>query len=331
MAAANTSYTIDSADEGVRLDKWLAAATRLGSRRRALDALQRGRVFVDDQERGAGDAGTRLTAGMTVRLWIDRPGSAVRRGARRMHGLDIVFEDDVLIAIDKPYGLLTVPHPGDETLPSAWDRVSRHWRSHHVPEPLVVHRIDRDTSGLVLFARTEAAWAELKEQFRRREPVRRYIVFVHGALHRAQGTWRSFLSWDDETHLQRISQANDPQARESITHYRVRERYPGACLLDVELETGRQHQIRAQAMAHGHPLIGERLYVGSRSLITGPDHGRQALHAAELILRHPVTGRSLALSAPLTGDLQRLRARLRESAAGEPESGSSKPGSQPRA
>lgn len=169
------------ADSGVRLDKWLADASRLRSRKRAFDALTRGRIFLDETEQTPSDAGRPMSAGMVVRHWVDRPGSASRRAPRSVHGLEILFEDGEIIVLDKPAGLLTVPLPGRPEEPSLAARIEEHWRSHRRREPLAVHRLDRDTTGVVVFAQTPSAWQELKGCFARREPLRRYLAVV---LHR---------------------------------------------------------------------------------------------------------------------------------------------------
>src|SRR5262249_10450076 len=166
-------WIVTDSDAGERLDKFLAAADRAGSRGKAVDALDRRKVFLNDRELTRADAGLRVAAGDVVRLWMDRPGSARRRatlGARR--DLPIVYEADPLVVLNKPAGLPAVPLPRErradarsvfEDLEDYLVRARR--------RPFVVHRIDRDTSGLVLFAKTAADQAALKAQFKRREPT----------------------------------------------------------------------------------------------------------------------------------------------------------------
>ena len=299
-------------DAGVRLDKWLADDERLGSRRRAFEALKRGRVFVEEVEQTGGDAGRPLSAGMAIRLWMDRPGSAARQGPRKVHGLDILFEDDVIIVLDKPVGLLTVPLPEQPEESSLAALVAEHWQSHRRREPLVVHRIDRDTSGVVVFAHTPEAWRELKERFRRREPVRRYLAVVHGRPQPAQGTWRTWIRWDDERRVQVPCARTEEGAEEAVTRYEVLEPFATASLVAFELVTGRQHQLRVQAMCHEHPLLGERIYVGSHGASVARAFKRQALHAAALTFPHPVSRQPVTFEAPLPGDLRGLLQRLRK-------------------
>ena len=303
-------WTVTATDAGVRLDKWLAAEGRAGSRARALEALARGRVFLDDEEQDARDAGRRLVAGQRVRLWLDRPGSAARKGRRREGDLDIVFEDDLLLVVNKPPGLLTVPVATRPDEASVADLVASHWRSHRLRDPLVVHRIDRDTSGLVVFAKDGAAWKALKAQFLRREPERIYRAVVEGLPSPAAGTWRDWLRWSPGTMRTEQAAPRSAHAREAITHYAVDETFTAAALITCRLESGRRHQIRVQAWLHGHPLAGERLYrnEGSEPPIAFP---RQALHAVELSLEHPRSGKTMTWRAEPPADFQNLLKSLR--------------------
>ena len=309
-------WIVAGGEAGQRLDKYLAAEDRAGSRRRAADALARGRVFVNGGEVDMTAAATAVSEGDEIRLWMDRPGSAARlaRTATR-DGLAIVHEDDDLIVVNKPAGLLTVPLDGDSAAPSVqallWDR----FRSHRSREPLVVHRIDKDTSGLVVFALHEAARVALVSQFAKRTPERVYLAVVNGHPEPAEGTWRDRLAWDDDAFVQRRAKADDEEARDAACSYRVVTTFMETSLLEITLETGRQGQIRAQAQLHGHSLVGDRRY---RPREGSPGHGlsfpRQALHAQRLALTHPSTGRQLELAAPMPDDLRELLDRLRRQA-----------------
>jgi 23S rRNA pseudouridine1911/1915/1917 synthase len=307
------AWQVSEQEEGWRLDKWLAAAERLGSRSRALAAIERGKVLLDGDEQTSGDAGRRLRAGETIRLWMDRPGTSKRRPitGRRASGLDIIYEDDALLVIAKPAGLLTVALGVQPHEPSLADKVAQHLRSQGKRRPLTVHRIDRDTSGLVVFAKTPQAQTRLKAQFERREPERIYWAVVYGCPQPGAGSWRDSLVWDRQYLVQKPARGHEARAQEAVSHYRVLEEFEGASLIEVRLVTGKRNQIRMQAGRRGHPLVGERQYLfepAPRQLIDFP---RQALHAYRLGFQHPADGRALSCEAPLPEDFQTLLDRLR--------------------
>jgi 23S rRNA pseudouridine1911/1915/1917 synthase len=310
---ANTEWTVEEAASGERLDKFLAAAGRVGSRGRAADALARGRVFVNDQEATPTDAARRLVAGERVRFWPDRPGSARKKTPRaaRPGELPIVFEDDALIVVNKPPGLLAVPLERQEDATSVQDELMLHLRSKGKRRPLVVHRIDRDTSGLVVFATRPDAQARLKDQFRRREPERVYLAVVYGHPTPASGSWNDYLVWDHKQLIQKETHPRDPKAQEARSQYRVVEKLRGASLIEVRLITGRRNQIRLQARLHGHTLVGEARYTYGPEALRPIEFPRQALHAHRLAFRHPLTGQPLSFEAPLPVDMQGLIRSLR--------------------
>jgi 23S rRNA pseudouridine1911/1915/1917 synthase len=309
----DTRWIVDEASSGERLDKFLAAADRVGSRGRATDALARGRIFLNDVEATPADGARRLVSGDRVRFWADRPGSAKRKlpRAARSGELPILYEDDALIVVNKPPGLLAVPLERQEDAASVQDELVLHLRSKGKRRPLVVHRIDRDTSGLVVFATRPDAQAKLKDQFRRREPERVYLAVVYGHPTPASGTWTDQLVWDQKQLIQKETHPRDPRGQEAQSHYRVVERLRGASLIEVRLVTGRRNQIRLQARLHGHTLIGEARYTYGSEALRPVEFPRQALHAHRLAFRHPLTGKPLAFEAPLPIDMQRLIGSLR--------------------
>jgi 23S rRNA pseudouridine1911/1915/1917 synthase len=309
---SDTYWTVDTDSAGLRLDKFLAAADRLGSRGRAVTAVSRGKVFVDDVEALATDAGRRLRAGERVRVWMDRPGSSKRRPAPyRMGDLDILYDDDDLIAVNKPPGLLAVPLERKSEAESVFDQIDRHLRSHRTRRPLIVHRIDRDTSGVVLFAKQAAAQAAMKEQFLRHEPERVYQAVVYGRPTPPTGAWRDHLAWDQRTLMQKETHPRDRRGQEATSEYQVLECYTRTSLVEVRLVTGKRNQIRIQAGLRGYPLVGERRYVFGPLSVRPLDFSRQALHAARLSVRHPVSRAPLTFEAPLPRDLVDLIADLR--------------------
>lgn len=299
-------------DQDVRLDKFLASAERLGSRKRVGTALERGKVFVNDVEAGLSDASRRLRAGDVVRVWMDRPGSARRRAGPFEFGqLQILFEDDLLIVVNKPAGLLSVPLPNGDRTPSVYSLLEDHLRGHRHRRPFIVHRIDRDTSGLVLFAKTLRAQEALKEQFRRREPERVYVALVYGHPTPPAGTWRDVLVWDKTALIQRETHPADPRGKEAVADYRVIESHDDTSLLEVRLHTGKRNQIRIQARLRGHTLVGEQRYIYGPEAIRPIDFPRQALHARHLTFQHPADHRELRFEAPLPEDFVSLLKRVR--------------------
>jgi 23S rRNA pseudouridine1911/1915/1917 synthase len=312
----NRQWTVEEADAGQRLDKFLAAAGRAGSRSRATDAMARGRVFVNGAE-AAGDEGARLVrAGDVVRLWLDRPGSASRTPrAPARGGLDIVHEDADLVVVNKPPGVLTVPLDGESQAASVLAALHDRYRSHRRRTPVVVHRIDRDTSGLVVFALHQPARDALVEQFARRTPERVYLALVAGHPTPPSGSWHDRLAWNEDACLQRPARHDDPDARDAECDYRVVMTFSETSLIEVRLRTGRQGQIRVQAQLRGHALVGDRRY---RPLAGEPGHGvtfrRQALHAQRLAFEHPAGGHRVEFMAPMADDLRQLIDLLRRQA-----------------
>lgn len=309
-------WTVNADEAGQRLDKFLAAAGRAGSRSRAGDAVARGRVFLNGVE-AADDDGARLVReGDVVRLWRDRPGSARRASRPPVRGaLDIVHEDADLVVVDKPAGLLTVPLDGDSKAASVLALLHDRYRSHRMRTPLVVHRIDRDTSGLVVFALHPAAREALVAQFARRTPERVYLALVMGHPDPPSGSWHDRLTWNEDACLQRPARADDPEAKDADSDYRVVQTFADTSLIEVRLRTGRQGQIRVQAQLRGHALVGDRRY---RPRPGDPGHGvtfaRQALHAQRLAFEHPADKRSIEFTAPMPDDLRQLVELLRRRA-----------------
>ena len=307
-------WTVDANDAGLRLDKFLAAPDRAGSRPRAAAALERGKVFVNDREMTLADAAARVAGGDLVRLWTDRPGTAKRRSSLGVESnLPVVYEDEALIVLNKPAGLLAVPLPlqrrHDE--PSVFEDLKIYLGRRGRRRPFVVHRIDRDTSGLVLFAQAEGAQLVLKEQFKRRTPERVYHAVVYGVPSPVSGTWHDRLVWDEKSLIQKETSPRDPRGKEAISHYRVLEPLAGASLIEVSLVTGKRNQIRIQARLRGHTLVGEVRYVYGPDTLRPIAFPRQALHAHRLTFRHPADGREMAFEVPLPDDMAALVARLR--------------------
>jgi 23S rRNA pseudouridine1911/1915/1917 synthase len=323
-----TTWTVEAEDHGARLDKFLAAAGRLGSRSRAADAREKGKVFVNDAEVEPKNVRLRLKQGDVVRVWQDRPGSSRRKPFPFKAGdLNILYEDQWLIALNKPPGLLSVPLERSEDEPSIADYLEHHLRSHGKRKPFVVHRIDRDTSGVVLFAKDAATQAELKSQFRERTPLRIYLAVVYGHPDPESGTWQNHLVWDKKALIQKETSRRDQHAVEAISDYKVVEtfrvtqvgddgggeaRTQELSLIEVRLRTGKRNQIRIQARLRGHTLVGERRYIYGPDELRPIPFKRQALHAWRLGFRHPADDRQMKIEAPIPADIKKLIAALRK-------------------
>jgi 23S rRNA pseudouridine1911/1915/1917 synthase len=312
MAESGKEWTANAADNGVRLDKFLADAGRLVSRSRAAAALERGKIFVNGDEALLSDAARKLAPGDVVRFWEDRPGSARRRPRIGPSGdLDIVFEDDLLIVVNKPSGILSVPLERKADAPSVQEQIEDRFRSHGKRRPFVVHRIDQDTSGLVVFAKDPETQRRLKVQFARREPERVYLAVVYGRPDPPQGTWRDTLVWDTKALIQKETHRRDPDGMEAISDYRTVETFREASLIEVRLRTGRRNQIRIQARLRGHTLVGEERYTYGPDSLRSIPFGRQALHAWRLGFAHPADDAPMTLIAPPPADFAELLSRLR--------------------
>ena len=311
---SRTHWIADERDAAARLDKFLASPERLGSRSKVATALERGKIFVNGEEATLRDGARRLETGDRIELWMDRPGSATRRpGASQRGDSLILYEDAALIVLNKPAGLLSVPLERRAGATSAYDLIEDHLRSSGKRRPLVVHRIDLDTSGLVIFAKTTTAQDALKAQFRRREPERVYLAIVYGHPEPAAGVWRDTLVWDQKVLIQKATHPDDPLGMEAISEYRVLESFREASLVEVRLQTGKRNQIRIQARLRGHTLVGEKRYVYGPEALRSIPFGRQALHAYRLGFLHPTDGRPLTFEAPLPADILDLLTRLRRS------------------
>lgn len=308
----HSQWTVGPESAGARLDKFLAASDRLGSRARASAALERGKVFVNLEEVDRAAGARLLTRGDLVRVWVDRPGSSKPRARSMMAGdLRIIYEDDTLLVVNKPAGLLAVPLERRSEASSAYDQLQDHLRSRGKRRPFVVHRIDLDTSGVVVFAKDARTQARLKEQFKRREPERIYRAIVYGHPSPPAGTWRDHLLWHPKALIQLETHPRDPRGKEAISDYRVLETFRSSSLIEVRLRTGKRNQIRIQARLRGHTIVGERRYVFGPDSLRPIEFPRQALHAYRLGFCHPADGRLLQFEAPLPADLTGLMERLR--------------------
>jgi 16S rRNA U516 pseudouridylate synthase RsuA-like enzyme len=191
-----------------------------------------------------------------------------------------------------------VPLERRHQAPSIVTLLEDYFRSSGKRKPFVVHRIDLDTSGLVLFAKTALAQQRLKDQFRRREPERVYWAVVYGHPDPPQGTWRDRLVWDTKALIQKQTHPSDPGGTDAECNYKVLEPLADTTLIEVRLHTGKRNQIRIQARLRGHTLVGEKRYVFGPDALRPIAFPRQALHARRLAFRHPSDDRPLEFEAP---------------------------------
>jgi 23S rRNA pseudouridine1911/1915/1917 synthase len=285
-----------------RLDRLLAGRPSVGSRARARAAIDSGKVDVD----GAicRNPSRVVPEGARVALAWNRPGTGreARKGSDGLRdaGVRILHADEDVVAIDKPPGLLTDTASLEQhrTQDSVYKRL-RAWLRPKGDRPFTVHRIDRDTSGVVLFARNERAEANLREQFRARSPERVYRAIIVGRPLLSIETWRDHTRWNKGRLILEIVPETAPGALETISDVREVRQLGGLTEIEVRLTTGRRNQIRLQAAVRGLPIVGERLYVDRP---TGPPAPRQLLHARRLGVIHPRTGAPLVVEAPLPPD-----------------------------
>ncbi|HLX75741.1 MAG TPA: RluA family pseudouridine synthase [Terriglobales bacterium] len=227
-------------------------------------------------------------------------GEQVGRQGRLARKLEIVYEDDAIVAVNKPAGLAAVPMKGSDA-PSAFSLLRAELKAKR-QQAQVVHRIDRFTSGILLFAKTEADREALVQQFLRHTPVRQYLAVVRGQVAPEQGTLVHYLR--REGMFQRLTRKSDREGTQAELRYSVERQLRGASLVRVTLVTGLQNQIRVQFSATGHPVIGDRKYhpeeAAERRI------ARVALHAADLGFVHPRTGASVSLDCEPPADFQAL-------------------------
>ncbi|MBS0579869.1 MAG: 23S rRNA pseudouridine(1911/1915/1917) synthase RluD [Proteobacteria bacterium] len=292
---------------GLRFDQALARALPQYSRARVRDWIDAGRVQVDGRPLRAKD---RVLGGEQVRVEAALPQQNPGVLAQPMP-LDVVHRDRALLVINKPPGLVVHPGAGNasHTLQNALLALDP--KLALVPRAGLIHRLDKDTSGLLVIARTPEAHTALVAAMAQREIAREYLAVCVGVV-----TAGATIDEPIGRHrTQRTRMAVRADGRPSVTHYRVVRRFRGHTLLRVALETGRTHQIRVHLAHAGFPVVGDPVYGGRRRLVAGSTprleqalrgFARQALHAAHLELSHPVSGRRLTFDAPVPQDMQQL-------------------------
>jgi 23S rRNA pseudouridine1911/1915/1917 synthase len=327
MRNRSEEFQVAPAEAGERLDRVLAVRVAELSRSRHKALILDGRVAIDG--RTIRDPGHHVNAGNTIVVELPPPEDAVPQP--EAIPLDVLYEDDSMIVINKPRGLVVHPAAGHWTgtlvnalIAHCGDSLSG---IGGVRRPGIVHRLDKDTTGVMVVAKTDRAHRVLAKQFAdhgREGPLKRgYLAFVWGVPDRPRGTVNRPI---DRHPRSRDKMAVREGGREAITHWEVLERYlgtdgkPVASLIACRLETGRTHQIRVHLASIGHPLLGDETYgsgfktkvqhLGPESRAALDGLGRQALHAYLLSMEHPDGGREVEFRAELPADLQRLRQSL---------------------
>jgi 23S rRNA pseudouridine1911/1915/1917 synthase len=305
--------TLPATAAGQRLDKALAEAVPLYSRERLKNLVQGGRVTGP-----AGviwDPATKMKGGEALTLDVPeaRPSETVAQDIP----LTIVHEDDHLLVVDKPAGLVVHPAAGN------YDGTMVNALLHHcagrlsgiggVARPGIVHRIDKDTSGLLVVAKTDKAHEGLAAQFARHDVDRRYTAIVGGVPVPPAGRIEGALA-RSTTNRQKIAIVKDGRGKHAVTHFRTVAAFDGAAQVECRLETGRTHQIRVHMASIGHALLGDAVYGRTPGklapLLKDLAFERQALHAATLGFVHPVTQEKLCFESPLPADMVALIGRL---------------------
>jgi 23S rRNA pseudouridine1911/1915/1917 synthase len=307
---------------GMRVDLWLAGRLPDVSRMRVKGLIEAGRVLVDGRPVKAAH---RLSAG--ARVEVSMPSAPPEGLAPEPVALDVVFEDEHVLVVDKPAGMVTHPGAGRPTGTLAAAALA------HAPEmagvgsprrPGVVHRLDRGTSGLIVLAKTQQAYEGLTRQLARRTVSRRYLCLVQGSVRPSEGVIDTAIGRDPRSRL-RMAVLREGKGKRAVTRFRVLERFGAGAsavsFLECRLETGRTHQIRVHLASLGHPLLGDETYRGRRAgpvgdpvlagLLAGL--GGVALHAAGLAFTHPVTGAPMSFACPLPDRMGRILSHLRNS------------------
>jgi 23S rRNA pseudouridine1911/1915/1917 synthase len=298
---ATFRFSVAEADAGSRLDRALAGRNEIGTRAAAERLLGAGAVRVDGEERPKSH---RLEVGSVVEVAL--PDEVDLTLAPEPISVPIVYEDEHLLVLDKPAGLVVHPGAGERAGTLAGQLLSLGAGGGDDPDrPGIVHRLDRDTSGLLVVARSDEAYAALRDAVRRRDLDRRYLALVRGRPRSRTGRIDAAIGRDRRHPTQRSLDTDEP--REAVTHFEVRETLAEHALLEVTLETGRTHQIRVHLAAIDLPVAGDAQY-GVRG-----DLGlaRQFLHAHRLRFRHPITGDDVDVESPLPPDLEATLERAR--------------------
>jgi 23S rRNA pseudouridine1911/1915/1917 synthase len=305
--------SVVSEDAGKRLDQFLSARLETVSRARVQEMIAEGKVLVND---APSKASLKLRGGERISVLGEAQRAPLKAVAEEIP-LDIVYEDDDLAVINKPAGMMV--HAGAGSTDDARNRGTLvNALLHHLKilsgvggelRPGIVHRLDKETSGLIVVAKSDAAHRKLSAQFAAREVKKKYSALVHGWVKQDSGTLTQSISRDRVRRTRMTTRIEG--GRTAVTHYRVVRRldtkFGKFTLLDIKIDTGRTHQIRVHLSAMGHPVVGDTMYGAPRqargkNAVIGLE--RNFLHAAELQFQHPRSGEMFALKSELPDELQ---------------------------
>jgi 23S rRNA pseudouridine1911/1915/1917 synthase len=296
-------------EKGSRLDLWLSQQLSDLSRSRIQKLIEQGNIWLNDQiclsKKSLVQPGDRIH--------ISLPPSEPLELEPESIPLDILYEDEQLIIINKPAGLVVHPAPGNETGTLVNALLS------HCPDlagiggvqrPGIVHRLDKDTTGALVVAKNDYAHQHLQAQLKAKTAYRQYLAIVHGVPKQERGTVNLPIGRHRGDRKKMAVIPVEQGGREAITHWQILERLGNYSLMKFRLETGRTHQIRVHSAQLGHPIVGDPVYSSGRSL--GVNLSGQVLHAQKLILEHPISGEKIEAIAPLPPNFTKLLSVLRE-------------------
>ncbi|MEE8483066.1 MAG: RluA family pseudouridine synthase [Nitrospinota bacterium] len=304
MTGRKFSVRAEKGDEGVRADSFLSSKLAWLSRSAVKRLMDGGRVLVDGKPANTDHkvrTGEEFTATIPEAAKVDTRAEDIE--------LDIVYQDADIAVINKEAGMVVHPAKGHQsgTLVNALlYRLKDLSGIGGEMRPGIVHRLDKDTSGLIAVAKNDAAHLSLSEQLKSRAMKREYMAVIKGKMKNRSGVIEKSIGRHPVYRKKMSVKTKKP--REAVTEYETAESFESATLLKINLQTGRTHQIRVHLASMGRPIIGDRVYGKEKSKLIG----RPALHAARLVLIHPKTGKEMQFTAPLPEDFQKLLAALKK-------------------
>jgi 23S rRNA pseudouridine1911/1915/1917 synthase len=297
-AARTLRLRVPESAAGLRLDRFLAGLPEVGSRSAADVLLRGGRVLVDGTPR---ERSHRLAGAETIELEVTDVAAPAL--APEEVPLRVAYEDEHLLVVDKPAGVVVHPAPGHARGTLVHGLLERGAAGGDPDRPGIVHRLDRDTSGLLVVARSAEAHARLQRLVRQRDVEREYVALVRGRPRSRKGRIEAPIGRDRTTPFRQSLDSDSP--RDAVTHFEVERMWPAHALLRVRLVTGRTHQIRVHLAAIGLPVVGDAVYG-----VPEPALGRQFLHAGRLAFPHPFTDEPVEVESALPGELELFLAQM---------------------